>query len=107
LVFSSKQAEKYKIYGINSFLEEASFATLHGQFLILWLTAQIYLELQQYRKNLKMPVQEQIKELRKRKHKLHALELKSCGGLMKCKTETYPLRRSLFWHNHFVSTLQK
>lgn len=108
LGFSSKQAEKLQNMGINSFLE-ASFATLHDHKVPDFMvdSPKSIAELQQYRKKLKEYSPEQIKELRKKEAQT-ALELKS-WWIDKMQNETYPLREKMtcFWHNHFVSTLQK
>ncbi|WP_144893129.1 DUF1800 family protein [Flavobacterium tiangeerense] len=108
LGFSSKQAEKIQTMGINSFLE-ASFATLHDHKVPDFMadSPKSITELQQYRKKLKDASPEQIKELRKKEAQT-ALELKS-WWIDKMQNETYPLREKMtcFWHNHFVSTLQK
>ncbi len=108
LGFSSKQAEKIQNMGINSFLE-ASFATLHDHKVPDFMadSPKSIIELQQYRKKLKDASPEQIKELRKKEAQT-ALELKS-WWIDKMQNETYPLREKMtcFWHNHFVSTLQK
>ncbi|MBB1192570.1 DUF1800 domain-containing protein [Flavobacterium sp. SOK18b] len=108
LGFSSKQAEKIQNMGINSFLE-ASFATLHDHKVPDFMvdSPKSITELQQYRKKLKDYSPEQIKELRKKEAQT-ALELKS-WWIDKMQNETYPLREKMtcFWHNHFVSTLQK
>jgi uncharacterized protein (DUF1800 family) len=108
LGFSSKQAEKLQTMGINSFLE-ASFATLHDHKVPDFMvdSPKSITELQQYRKKLKEYSPEQIKELRKKEAQT-ALELKS-WWIDKMQNETYPLREKMtcFWHNHFVSTLQK
>nr|WP_314839876.1 DUF1800 domain-containing protein [uncultured Flavobacterium sp.] len=108
LGFSSKQAEKLQNMGINSFLE-ASFATLHDHKVPDFMvdSPKSISELQQYRKKLKEYSPEQIKELRKKEAQT-ALELKS-WWIDKIQNETYPLREKMtcFWHNHFVSTLQK
>lgn len=108
LGFSSKQAEKIQNMGINSFLE-ASFATLHDHKVPDFMvdSPKSITELQQYRKKLKDASPEQIKELRKKEAQT-ALELKS-WWIDKMQNETYPLREKMtcFWHNHFVSTLQK
>ncbi|WP_158727760.1 DUF1800 family protein [Flavobacterium sp. I-STPA6A] len=108
LGFSSKQAEKLQTMGINSFLE-ASFATLHDHKVPGFMvdSPKSITELQQYRKKLKDASPEQIKELRKKEAQT-ALELKS-WWIDKIQNETYPLREKMtcFWHNHFVSTLQK
>ncbi|CAH0334952.1 hypothetical protein FVB9288_00569 [Flavobacterium sp. CECT 9288] len=108
LGFSSKQAEKLQNMGINSFLE-ASFATLHDHKVPDFMvdSPKSIAELQQYRKKLKEYSPEQIKELRKKEAQT-ALELKS-WWIDKMQNETYPLREKMtcFWHNHFVSSLQK
>ncbi|QZK89686.1 DUF1800 domain-containing protein [Flavobacterium sp. CHNK8] len=108
LGFSSKQAEKIQNMGINSFLE-ASFATFHDHKVPDFMvdSPKSITELQQYRKKLKDASPEQIKELRKKEAQT-SLELKS-WWIDKMENETYPLREKMtcFWHNHFVSTLQK
>ena len=108
LGFSGKEALEIEKSGIASFLKksfQASFDTKIPAFLDD--DPKSLQELKNIRQQLKTATSEEQKQL-VRKQFLSSLELKS-WWIAKIMTAEYPLREKMvcFWHNHFVSTVQK
>jgi uncharacterized protein (DUF1800 family) len=108
LGFSSKQARLIEQQGIEKFLER-SFASSFEKTLPAFLKDEpkTIAELRQTRLSIKNNDSEEQKKILKKQIKKGA-ELRD-WWIEKMKTDEFPLREKMvcFWHNHFVSTIQK
>lgn len=108
LGFSAKQADFIEKNGVNDFLEK-SFATTIDDQLPDYLAAspKTLSEFKELRQTLKDANSDQAKAIRKQEAQT-ALEMKM-AWIEKMQQDAFPLREKMtcFWHNHFVSTIQK
>lgn len=108
LGFSAAQSEKIEMMGLEKFIK-ASFNVKKDNALPSCLedSPKTVKEFRQLRKNVKNQTETEQKEFRKSQQKI-AVELQA-WWLDKMISAEYPLVENMicFWHNHFVSTLQK
>ena len=108
LGFSNKQSNLIEELGISGFLNQ-SFQTKVSKTLPVFLedSPKTLVELKAIRQEIKKADSEQQKKLIKKQVK-DANELRK-WWLEKMQNEDFPLREKMtcFWHNHFVSSIQK
>ena len=108
LGFSNKQSKAIEALGITEFLKR-SFASTVDTTLPVCLndSPKTLAELKTMRQEIKQATTEQQKKLIKKQVK-DANELRK-WWLEKMQNEEFPLREKMtcFWHNHFVTTIQK
>ncbi len=108
LGFSAKQADFIEKNGVNDFLEKSFATTVDDQLPDYLATSPKTLaEFKELRQTLKDVNSDQAKAIRKQEAQT-ALEMKM-AWIEKMQQDAFPLREKMtcFWHNHFVSTIQK
>ncbi len=108
LGFSGRQASKIEALGIENFLSN-SFDSKTKKTIPDFLKSEpkTLLELRAFRSKIRNGSEEEKKQAQ-RDQRRTAVELRA-WWIDKMRTEDFPLRQKMtaFWHNHFVSTVQK